>query len=238
MEIIPEAILDAIITMLPRKKTKVGRPEMCPRRAINAIWYVMKTGCQWSMLPNELGCSSTVHGKFIQWCRSGVIEKIMDFTRKVYEENNLENNWYAIDSSFKKAPFADFGGKNPTDANGVGYLTTPIIVGGVTGTTGQLDSLVMQLDGKIVAAGEMLNSLHFCVITLMGLLIEHLEVQLLVYTLVSVPAANSIVYAVALQADGKLVGVGKSEANLALLRYINPFTLAAFTESYGNVGLL
>jgi putative transposase len=115
MEILPEAILDAIITMLPRKKTKVGRPEMCPRRAINAIWYVMKTGCQWSMLPNELGCSSTVHGKFIQWCKSGVIEKIMDFTRKVYEENNLENNWYVIDSSFKKAPFADFGGKNPTD---------------------------------------------------------------------------------------------------------------------------
>ena len=112
---IPEAVLDAIEHIFPRKKTRIGRPQMCPRRALNAMWYVLKTGCQWSMLPNELGCSSTVHGKFIQWCRSGVMKKIMDSARKVYEEKNSENNWYAIDSSSKKAPFARFGGKNPTD---------------------------------------------------------------------------------------------------------------------------
>jgi transposase len=112
---IPEAFLDAIEHVFPRKKTRIGRPEMCPRRALNAMWYVLKTGCQWSMLPNELGCSSTVHGKFIQWCRSGVMKKIMDSARKIYEKNNSENNWYAIDSSSKKAPFARFGGKNPTD---------------------------------------------------------------------------------------------------------------------------
>ncbi len=112
---IPEAVLDAIEHILPRKKTRIGRPEMCPRRALNAMWYVIKTGCQWSMLPNELGCSSTVHGKFIQWCRSGVMKKVMDSARKIYEKNNPENNWYAIDSSSKKAPFARFGGRNPTD---------------------------------------------------------------------------------------------------------------------------
>jgi putative transposase len=115
MEMIPEAILDAIEPIFPRKKTRIGRPEMCPRRALNAMWYVIKTGCQWSMLPHELGKASTVHGKFIQWCRSGVMKKIMDSARKIYEENNPKNNWYAVDSSSKKAPFANFGGKNPTD---------------------------------------------------------------------------------------------------------------------------
>ena len=115
MEMIPEAVLDAIEHIFPRKKVRVGRPAMCPRRALNAMWYVIKTGCQWSMLPNELGCPSTVHGKFIQWCRSGVMKQIMDFARKIYEKNNRENNWYAIDSSSKKAPFARFGAKNPTD---------------------------------------------------------------------------------------------------------------------------
>ena len=115
MEMIPEAVFEAIKYIIPRKKAGVGRPEMCPQRALNAMWYVIKTGCQWSMLPKELGCSSTVHGKFIQWCRSGVMKKIMDSARKIYEKNNPENNWYAIDSSSKKAPFARFGGKNPTD---------------------------------------------------------------------------------------------------------------------------
>ena len=111
MEMIPEAIFEAIHHLLPRKKTKVGRPAMCPQKALNAMWYVLKTGCQWSMLPQELGCSSTVHGKFLDWCRSGIMQKIMDVSRELYEKNNQENNWYAIDSSSKKAPFAQFGGK-------------------------------------------------------------------------------------------------------------------------------
>lgn len=115
MEMIPEAIFEAINPLLPRKKTKVGRPEMCPWKAVNAIWYVMKTGCQWSMLPKELGKSSTVHGKFLSWCRSGIMQKIMDSSRELYEKKDSENNWYAIDSSSKKAPFARFGGKSPTD---------------------------------------------------------------------------------------------------------------------------
>jgi transposase len=115
MEMIPEAVFEAIKHVLPRKKTKVGRPEMCRRKALNAIWYVVKTGCQWSMLPRELGNPSTVHGKFLAWSRSGVMKKIMDVSREIYEKNNQENNWYAIDSSSKKAPFARFGGKNPTD---------------------------------------------------------------------------------------------------------------------------
>ncbi len=127
-----------------------------------------------------------------------------------------------------------------TFGNGLGYVLTPIVVNGVTGTAGQLDSLVMQPDGKIIAAGE---------ITFGGVkqfaLLRYNSNGTLDTTfgsagimLVSVAAANSIVYAIAQQVDGKLVGVGKSGTNFAILRYINPFTLASFTASYGNVGLL
>ncbi len=44
-----------------------------------------------------------------------VNEKNYGFCSKNVWKNSQENNWYAIDSSSKKAPFAKFGGKNPTD---------------------------------------------------------------------------------------------------------------------------
>ena len=32
-----------------------------------------------------------------------------------YRRRNSKNNWYAFDTISRKAPFANFGGKNPTD---------------------------------------------------------------------------------------------------------------------------
>jgi transposase len=32
---------------LPKKKKKPGRPRMNDRKAMNAIFYILRTGCQW-----------------------------------------------------------------------------------------------------------------------------------------------------------------------------------------------
>ena len=49
----------------------------------------------------------------------------------------------------------------------------------------------------------------------------------------------NIVYAALMQPDQKIVAAGQSESGqFCLVRYINPFTLASFTASYGGVGLL
>ena len=46
-------------------------------------------------------------------------------------------------------------------------------------------------------------------------------------------------YRALLQPDNKIIAVGCSTGNdFTLVRYINPFTLASFTASYGNVGML
>ena len=44
----------------------------CPRKAdlhvvFNAILYILKSGCQWSMLPRDFPPKSTVHYYFQQW---------------------------------------------------------------------------------------------------------------------------------------------------------------------------
>jgi transposase len=112
---IPDSIWEAIKDIIPTKNSKVGRPEMCPKKALSGIMYVLKTGCQWALLPKEYGCATTVHGKFMTWCRLGIMEKIMQRAREFYRKRNCKNNWFAFDATSKKAPFAYFGGKNPTD---------------------------------------------------------------------------------------------------------------------------
>jgi transposase len=49
------------------KKKKSGRPRMNDRKAMNAIFYILRTGCQWKALPRSLGASSTVHDRQIDF---------------------------------------------------------------------------------------------------------------------------------------------------------------------------
>jgi putative transposase len=46
------------------------------RRMLNAIFYLLKTGCQWSMLPHNFPKWPSVYYYFKQWTMNGVIEKI------------------------------------------------------------------------------------------------------------------------------------------------------------------
>ena len=50
--------------LLPKPKP-TGRPSEHPRRVIlNAIFYLNRTGCQWSMLPKDFPPKSTVFDYF------------------------------------------------------------------------------------------------------------------------------------------------------------------------------
>ena len=115
MKHIPELLWDEIKKLIPKKESKVGRPEFDNRKTLEGIIYILHTGAQWNMLPEQYGCYTTVHGKFMKWCRLGVFYKIMVKAREYYRKRNSRNNWYAFDAISKKAPFAKFGGRNPTD---------------------------------------------------------------------------------------------------------------------------
>ncbi|MFY9797740.1 MAG: transposase, partial [Candidatus Nitrosopolaris sp.] len=66
---IPDVLWDRIVPLLPshKRKKKAGRPRMNDRKAMSAIFYVLRTGCQWNALPRSLGASSTVHDRFQEW---------------------------------------------------------------------------------------------------------------------------------------------------------------------------
>ncbi|SEG14698.1 Transposase [Nonomuraea solani] len=63
--------------LLPGPNTG-GRPEKHPRREIvNAILYVLRSGCPWRYLPTDLPPWQTVYWYFQQWEQAGIIEALL-----------------------------------------------------------------------------------------------------------------------------------------------------------------
>jgi transposase len=54
---IPDELWDEFKKILPREKPPktVGRPIIPYRKVFDGILYVLRTGCQWKMLPKEYG---------------------------------------------------------------------------------------------------------------------------------------------------------------------------------------
>jgi putative transposase len=59
-----------------------GRRPICRRRVVNAILYVVRTGCQWRMLPAGFPKWSTVYGIFWRWRNDGLWQKLHDALRE------------------------------------------------------------------------------------------------------------------------------------------------------------
>src|SRR3990172_2935800 len=62
--------------LLPPAKPGGNVRRVNMREIINAILYVLRTGCSWRMLPHDLPNWSTVWGYFRQWRQDGTWERI------------------------------------------------------------------------------------------------------------------------------------------------------------------
>jgi transposase len=60
-----------------------GRPRKTDMRdVLDAILYILRTGCQWRYLPGDLPPKSTVWRYFDRWRRDGTLDRIHDLLRK------------------------------------------------------------------------------------------------------------------------------------------------------------
>ena len=75
---IPDGLWEKIEPVLlaadPPKGT--GRKRVDQRRMLNGIVYKFRSGCQWNILPKELGDDSTIHRAYQRWVRLGVFAPI------------------------------------------------------------------------------------------------------------------------------------------------------------------
>ena len=67
----------ALVAPLIRGAKRGGRPRTVDvREVVNAIFYVLATGCQWQALPKDLPPKSTVWGYFSRWEWEGTLERL------------------------------------------------------------------------------------------------------------------------------------------------------------------
>jgi transposase len=60
-----------------------GRPRRwAPRRLVNAIFYVLRTGCAWRYLPREYPPWQTVYATFRRWRLQGVWQRVHEALRR------------------------------------------------------------------------------------------------------------------------------------------------------------
>jgi len=124
-----DAQWELIEPMLPLRKW-MSRPEKHPRGAIvDAILYVVRTGCAWRYLPADFPLWETVYGRFRQWNKRGVTEKILTELReqvRISQGRNPEPSTGIIDSQSVKAADTVRKATRGYDArNYLGWLVMP-----------------------------------------------------------------------------------------------------------------
>lgn len=116
---IPDRLWERIQPLLPpvRPKPKGGRPRMADRPAMDAIFYVLRTGIQWKALPRTLGAPSTIHDRFVEWVKAELFLRLWQTGLLEYDERlGLDWEWQALDGAMTKAPLGGGEtGANPTD---------------------------------------------------------------------------------------------------------------------------
>jgi len=64
-----------------------GRPrEISLREVVNALLYLLRTGCAWDYLPHDFPPSDTVYGYFRQWEADGTLERLHSTLRRRVRE--------------------------------------------------------------------------------------------------------------------------------------------------------
>jgi transposase len=106
-----------------KRRKSGGSPPLDFRQVMNGILYVLKSGCQWSLLPRCYGSKSAVHEHFQRWVAGGVFTALFRLGAETYEELcGFEWTWQSMDGSLVQAPVrqacdhaAEGLGRNPTD---------------------------------------------------------------------------------------------------------------------------
>ena len=97
----------AILEPLLPPPFAVGAPRKTDfREVVNAIEYVLRTGCAWSALPHDFPPEGTVRDYFHQWRRSGLWHRIHDALRARVREaagKEAQPSAGSIDSQTVKA---------------------------------------------------------------------------------------------------------------------------------------
>jgi putative transposase len=69
--------------LLPLARDGQGRPiELDMRQVVNAVFYVVRTGCQWENMPKDYPNHNSVYYHYRKWCRDGTWRRVNEALRQ------------------------------------------------------------------------------------------------------------------------------------------------------------
>ena len=90
----------------PRCAGMVGRPRKHSfREIVNAILYLVRTGCQWRNLPHDFPAYTSVSDYYHAWRKNGILDRIHDVLRDMVRQQagrEAEPSLILIDSQSVK----------------------------------------------------------------------------------------------------------------------------------------
>jgi putative transposase len=82
---------------------KLGRPPRHDRRLVlNAIFYVVRSGCAWRLLPHDLPPWRLCYYSFAKWRENGLWQEINDHLREAVREKRAKKKPPALRSSTRR----------------------------------------------------------------------------------------------------------------------------------------
>jgi transposase len=106
---IPDEMWERIEPLIPKHvnthRFGGGRPRVPDRQAMDGIFYVLRTGCQWRALDGTGICNgATAHRRFQEWREAGVFDTLWQQALRDYDEDvGIDWSWLSVDGSMGKA---------------------------------------------------------------------------------------------------------------------------------------
>jgi transposase len=109
-QLVSDELWERIRPLLPPEppKLKGGRPRVPDRDCLTGILFILKSGCPWEYLPQEMGCGCgmTCWRRLRDWQEAGVWEKIWKMLlNDLGVAGEVDFSWAVIDSCSVRAIF-------------------------------------------------------------------------------------------------------------------------------------
>ena len=107
---IPDDLWEAMAALIPQRVNTHpfggGKPPTPDRVCMEAILFVLRTGCQWKALNATRFCpGSTAHDRFQRWVKEGVFLALWEAGLMAYDDlKGIDWSWLSMDGCMTKAP--------------------------------------------------------------------------------------------------------------------------------------
>jgi transposase len=107
-------VISEILPPDPVRADLRGRPWTDRRKALDGVLWILRTGAPWKDLPARYGKYQTVHRRFQNWVRSGVLEQVLlAVAQDLKDRGGLDLRECFIDGTFVPAKKGGVASERP-----------------------------------------------------------------------------------------------------------------------------